>query len=133
MIICLGLLLVNFAQSEEVTYVGEDRPSKVGESCNERWVCEAGLVCEAEKVFGFGYPECQVPSKRPVKMCPEGYTFNLEVGCLPPARKPVKMCLEGYTFYPGVGCLPPARKPVKMCGRAEECRARKALILLQDD
>jgi len=78
MIICLGLLLVNYAQS-----------------------------------------------------CPAGMKFDAVLGpCIPERRKPVKMgCSED-------GC---DRRPVKMCEcKSGNCewgcvRARKALIVLQDD
>jgi len=138
MIICLGLLLVNYAQSG---------------SCTQDKGCQDGQISMS---MSFGSHDvcgqCQDADsiRRPVKMCPAGMKFDAVLGpCIPERRKPVKMMDQWGNCEDDSDCPDDEfcslqddqcdwRRPVKMSG--EECppqhgcrRARKALIFLQDD
>jgi len=113
MIICLGLLLVNYAQSEHKVWECDENSKKECEcdqdyDCNcMEWVDDACVANANGNECWFG--ECK---RRRVK-----------------ERKPVNLCGENGN---GI-CM---RRPVKMCGENGNgicMRARKALILLQDD
>jgi len=138
MIICLGLLLVNFAQSCGLDGpCGKDRDCCAGDpsSCEDVW-CNDGC-CEWEvrrkpvKMECIENADCGVEGD----VCDNGEChgdfaagFHHAFG-----RKPVKMqeCIEDYDcprYAEGDACDDGEcwRRPVKR-------RARKALILLQDD